>query len=110
MFWLSHHTPEEWHRCYQVGPIRFCARCLGVYPTMLIGIVALFVFRAPLDSPLDLPVVLGIQVDLVEHENSRHGMSADLIEDFLGDGALARESWIGSVDDMKEQRRFEGLV
>ena len=60
MFWLSHHTPDEWHRCYRVGPVRLCARCLGVYPTMLVGIVALFVLRAPLGWSLDLPVVLGL--------------------------------------------------
>ena len=60
MFWLSHHTPEEWHRCYRLGPLRVCARCLGVYPMMFLGIVALFVLRAPLEWPLDVPVVLGL--------------------------------------------------
>ncbi|MBL8917442.1 MAG: DUF2085 domain-containing protein [Myxococcaceae bacterium] len=58
MFWLSHHPPEEYDRCYRVGPLHVCARCLGVYPTLVVMLVALFAVRAPLEHPLDLPVVL----------------------------------------------------
>lgn len=60
MFWLSHHTPDEWDRCYQAGSFRVCARCLGVYPTMVVGLMALFALHAPLESPLDVPLVLGL--------------------------------------------------
>ncbi len=58
MFWLSHHHPDEWDRCYAVGPLRLCARCLGVYPTMLVTLIALFAAHAPLEHPLDLAAVL----------------------------------------------------
>jgi uncharacterized membrane protein len=60
MFWLSHHPPEEYDRCYRVGSLHVCARCLGVYPTLLLVLALLFVVRAPLEHPLDLPVVLGL--------------------------------------------------
>lgn len=60
MFWLSHHHPDEWDRCYLVGPVRVCARCLGVYPTLAVAVVAQVAFGAPLDHPGDLPFVLGL--------------------------------------------------
>lgn len=60
MFWLSHHHPEEYDRCYAIGPLRVCARCLGVYPTMALTLVALFVLRAPLEHRADLPAVLAL--------------------------------------------------
>lgn len=41
---LSHHEPAEWHRCYvpRVGGrrVRLCARCLGIYPGIVVGIAA----------------------------------------------------------------------
>jgi uncharacterized membrane protein len=60
MFWLSHHPPEEWNRCYQVGHVRLCARCFGVYPTAVAGIICLFLLRAPLESSFDIPAVLSL--------------------------------------------------
>jgi len=60
MFWLSHHTREEWHRCYRLGPLRVCARCLGVYPTMFAALVTLFAVQAPLEWAHDVPVVLAL--------------------------------------------------
>ena len=60
MFWLSHHTPDEWHRCYTLGPFRVCARCLGVYPTLFVALVALFAFKAPLAHAWDLQLVLAL--------------------------------------------------
>lgn len=56
MFWLSHHHPDAWHRCYRFGPLRVCARCLGLYPTLVATLVALFATRAPLEHRLDLVV------------------------------------------------------
>lgn len=44
---LSHHTPDQYHRCYAVRmrgrPVRLCARCLGVYPGIAVGL-GLFLF------------------------------------------------------------------
>lgn len=41
---LSHHEPAEWDRCYAptVGGrrIRLCARCLGIYPGIVAGLLA----------------------------------------------------------------------
>ncbi|QLD89211.1 DUF2085 domain-containing protein [Natronomonas salina] len=48
---LSHHQPGEWDRCYapRVGGrrVRLCARCLGIYPGILAGLLA-----ALIGSPL----------------------------------------------------------
>lgn len=60
MFWLSHHPPEESDRCYRLGPVHVCARCLGVYPTLFLVLIALFAARAPLEHPLDLPLGLAL--------------------------------------------------
>jgi hypothetical protein len=38
-FLLSHHRPEEYDRCYRVGPLRLCARCSGLYPTLAVMLV-----------------------------------------------------------------------
>ncbi|MHB8874272.1 MAG: DUF2085 domain-containing protein [Myxococcaceae bacterium] len=53
MFLLSHHHPAEYHRTYRVGPVRLCARCLGTYPVMALGIALQFALRAPLTHPAD---------------------------------------------------------
>ena len=47
-FWLSHHRADELHRTYEVGSLRICARCLGVYPVMFAAIAAQLAARAPL--------------------------------------------------------------
>lgn len=52
---LSHHEPAEWDRCYAptlLGRrVRLCARCLGVYPGIGLGLAALLA---------DLPVPSGL--------------------------------------------------
>lgn len=66
MTWLSHQTPAELHRAWSIGGVHVCARCLGVYPVLLLGITLQFVMRAPLQLPgevaagllLTLPAVL----------------------------------------------------
>ena len=58
--WLSHHREQDLHRTYRLGGLHLCARCLGMYPVMLAGIVALFAARAPLTWRWDLPFVLGL--------------------------------------------------
>lgn len=41
---LSHHEPEEYHRCYGLSVrgrvVRLCARCLGIYPGIAVGLAA----------------------------------------------------------------------
>lgn len=59
-FLLSHHAPSELHRCYRLGPVHVCARCLGVYP-VLFALVALQVaLHAPLSWDLDVAVALAL--------------------------------------------------
>ncbi|MEW5743676.1 MAG: DUF2085 domain-containing protein [Myxococcota bacterium] len=58
MFWLSHHHPDELDRCYRVGSVHVCARCLGTYPVLFAALALQLALRAPLDHPLDLPVGL----------------------------------------------------
>jgi uncharacterized membrane protein len=48
VFWLSHHPPEELHRTYRLGTHHVCARCLGVYPLLVLGLGVQFATRAPL--------------------------------------------------------------
>jgi uncharacterized membrane protein len=60
MFWLSHHGPEELDRCYRVGGVHLCARCLGTYPVLFAVLVAQFAWHAPLSHPLDLPIGVGL--------------------------------------------------
>lgn len=49
-FLVSHHEPSEWYRCYSPvlfgRQIRICARCLGIYPGIVAGIVAYLVAPA----------------------------------------------------------------
>lgn len=41
---LSHHDPTEWYRCYRIQvfgrTVRLCARCSGIYPGILVGLLA----------------------------------------------------------------------
>jgi uncharacterized membrane protein len=62
MFWLSHHTSDELHRCYRWGGLHVCARCLGVYPVLFVALILQFVVHAPLGSPADLPVAIALTV------------------------------------------------
>ena len=49
-------------------------------------------------------------IDLVEHEDTRHRVCADLAEHVLGHGTLPLEARIGGVDHVQQERRFQGLV
>jgi uncharacterized membrane protein len=55
-FWLSHHFDDELDRCYRVGSVPVCARCLGTYPVLFAVFFAQFALHAPLAHPWDLPV------------------------------------------------------
>jgi uncharacterized membrane protein len=65
MFWLSHHPPEELDRCFKLGPVHVCARCLGAYPVMFAAIALQFALKAPLEHPLDLPAGVALVVPAV---------------------------------------------
>ena len=34
---LSHHEPKEYYRCYKLGKVRICARCVGIYAGLATG-------------------------------------------------------------------------
>lgn len=58
---LSHHEPSEYDRCYRLRlggqHHRLCARCLGVYPGILAGLV---LFRSHIPSSRYLPVLTAL--------------------------------------------------
>lgn len=60
MFWLSHHGPEELNRCYRVGSLHVCARCLGTYPVLFASIALQLKLHAPLEHRLDLLLGVGL--------------------------------------------------
>lgn len=60
MFWLSHHPPDELDRCWRLGGVDVCARCLGAYPVLFAAIALQFSLHAPLSHPLDVPIALGL--------------------------------------------------
>jgi len=60
MFWLSHHPPDELDRCYRLGSLHVCARCLGTYPVMFAGIALQLTFHFPLEHPLDVPLSVAL--------------------------------------------------
>jgi uncharacterized membrane protein len=60
MFWLSHHHRDELDRCYRVGRLFVCARCLGTYPILFAAIAAQLALEAPLAHPWDVPVGLAL--------------------------------------------------
>jgi uncharacterized membrane protein len=43
---LAHHPPSEFYRCYSLSiagrRIRICARCVGIYPGIIAGLLAYF--------------------------------------------------------------------
>ncbi len=49
-------------------------------------------------------------IDLVEHEEARHGLRPDLLEHGFGHRELPLEPGIARVDDVEEQRRLQRLV
>src|SRR5581483_12326407 len=55
-------------------------------------------------------LLIAAAVDLVEDQEARHALRADLVEHFLGDRELPLESGIARIDDMDEERRLERLI
>ncbi len=60
MFLLSHHPRGQLDRTVALGAVRVCARCLGTYPTLVIALVLQLLAQAPLESPLDPVLALGL--------------------------------------------------
>lgn len=60
MFWLSHHPPDEYDRCYRFGSLHVCARCLGTYPVMFAAIALQLKLRFPLEHELDFIAVIAL--------------------------------------------------
>lgn len=60
MFWLSHHGPEELDRCWRLGRLHVCARCLGTYPVLFLALLVQGLLHAPLAHPLDVPLAVGL--------------------------------------------------
>jgi uncharacterized membrane protein len=52
-FLLSHHYERDFGRCVRVFGLHLCARCLGLYPTLLAVIGVQIAVRAPLELPGD---------------------------------------------------------
>ena len=52
-FLLSHHPPEQHHRCVRVGAWSVCARCLGLYPLLFLLLGLQIALGAPTGWPGD---------------------------------------------------------
>ena len=44
---LSHHPPVMFDRCYRIGSVHVCSRCLGIYPALALGILASSLLPSP---------------------------------------------------------------
>lgn len=58
---LSHHEPHEYYRCHTVSrrhDIHLCARCTGIYPAIVLGVVTAWVGVVP--SPLLVISLFGL--------------------------------------------------
>ena len=46
-FSISHHHPHQYNRCYRLGKLHVCARCLGLYPILITLIILQFYVTVP---------------------------------------------------------------
>jgi len=46
-FSISHHHPHQYNRCYKVGKLHICARCLGLYPILILLVILQFHIAVP---------------------------------------------------------------
>lgn len=60
MFWLSHHHEDELNRCWNLGGVHVCARCLGTYPVLFAAIAVQLALKAPLEHAADVAIGVGL--------------------------------------------------
>lgn len=36
---FSHHSPKDYDKCWRIGEFRLCARCMGIYSGIMIGVL-----------------------------------------------------------------------
>jgi hypothetical protein len=60
VFWLSHHSAEEYSRTVTLGGVRICSRCLATYPVLVAMIAVQLALRAPLAWRADGLWTLGL--------------------------------------------------
>ena len=46
-FSISHHHSHQYNRCYKFGKLHVCARCLGLYPILILLIILQFYIPFP---------------------------------------------------------------
>lgn len=58
---LSHHEPSEYYRCFTLDAfgqrLHICARCAGIYPGILLGLVAYVIAPAEFSSTVLVAVL-----------------------------------------------------
>jgi len=88
-FLLSHHDPKDYHRCVRVAGLHLCARCLGLYPTMLAVIGVQVALRAPMSLPGDLFVAFLLPLPaMVDWARGRFAPSSGTTLTRMGSGVL----------------------
>jgi uncharacterized membrane protein len=80
---LAHHRPERRDRCYRLGPfgrrIDLCARCSGVYPGIVLGLLGYVLAPSPFADPLlvgllPLPALLDWTTTTMGNWNGRNSV------------------------------------
>ena len=104
--WLSHHQPEQFDRCVQLGGRHVCRRCLALHPLSIVIAVVSALGYAPWPTSWDpaaiwvlsLPATLDFlaeQLDLAAY-NAKRQVAATLVTAFAFGRALGYEladSW-----------------
>jgi uncharacterized membrane protein len=105
---MSHHPPSLFGHCLRLSirghSIYFCARCTGIYGGLFIGVVALFLWRFPLEpSWLWFLIALGMGLTTVIEWMTQRltpRKTRNLLRvttGFMSGFALAIVFWLGNV-------------
>jgi hypothetical protein len=91
-FLLAHHHPDQLERCYLVRcgarPIWLCARCLGLYPALLLTLGLQLAWPLPA-GPWDMPwLAIGSLPALLDWGLARLGRTP---------GSNPRRTWTGAL-------------